>query len=513
MSNAADLILTNGRIFTLDPVRPWTSGVAVAGGRVLATGSIDDVESLRGPDTEVINLMGRTVIPGLTDSHIHLALYGMDTLFRADLGGCRSIGELQNRLRKFDADRNPEWIIGCGFDHEIFAEKRFPTRQDLDEVSRDKPVIVVRLCGHAIVVNSKAIELGDAEKLPESGRETGLLTEDDQDPVFDHAPSPTIEQRTEAIIFGMEKARATGITAIHFLIGRMEEYDILKRLHAEGRLPIRVYVQVPYSIFPQFAEQGLRTGDGDDMLRIGSVKMFQDGSMGAWTAGMRQSFTDRPETSGLLMHTQEELTEMVRKVHNAGWQAATHAIGDLAIETVINAYETVLTETDEDNRVRRHRVEHASILAEDLVERMARLHILAAVQPQFVLTDFWTIERVGPERYRWTYPFRTLLEKGVPTSLGSDCPVERLDAFELIYRAVTRDAHSPSECLTLEETIRLYALGGAYAAFEENLRGSIEAGKLADMVVLDTDIFGAQPADILTTRPTLVIVGGQHYNR
>ncbi len=213
------------------------------------------------------------------------------------------------------------------------------------------------------------------------------------------------------------------------------------------------------------------------------------------------------------MHTQEELTEMVRKVHNAGWQAATHAIGDLAIETVINAYETVLTETDEDNRVRRHRVEHASILAEDLVERMARLHILAAVQPQFVLTDFWTIERVGPERYRWTYPFRTLLEKGVPTSLGSDCPVERLDAFELIYRAVTRDAHSPSECLTLEETIRLYALGGAYAAFEENLRGSIEAGKLADMVVLDTDIFGAQPADILTTRPTLVIVGGQHYNR
>ncbi len=507
--NSADLILTNGRFFTLDPVMPWAAAVAVAGDRILATGGLDEIAAYKGPDTEVIDLMGKTVIPGLTDSHIHLVLYGMDTLFRADLGGCRSIGEMQDRLRAFDKERSPEWIIGCGFDHEIFAEKRFPTRQDLDEVSRDKPIIVVRLCGHAIVVNSKAIELGDADKLPASGRETGLLTEDDQDPVFDHAPSPTVEQRTEAILFAAEKARATGITAIHCLIGRMEEFNILRSLHDEDRLPIRFYVQVPYSIFPQLASEGLKTGDGDDMLRIGSVKMFEDGSMGAWTAGMREPFTDRPDTSGLLMRTQEELTEMVRKVHNAGWQAAVHAIGDLAVETTVNAFETVLNETGEDNRVRRHRVEHASILAEDLVERMARLHILAAVQPQFVITDFWTIDRVGPERYRWTYPFRTLMESGVPTSLGSDCPVENLDAFELIYRAVTRDEHSQSECLTVEETVRLYALGGAYAAFQENIRGSIEAGKLADMVVLDTDIFNVPPSDIPRCRPSVIVLGGK----
>lgn len=511
MNQTADLILTNGRIFTLDPVRPWASAAAVAGDRVLATGGLDEIAAYQGPKSEVIDLMGKTVIPGLTDSHIHLVLYGLDKLFRADLGGCRSIGEMQDRLRAFDADRSPEWIIGCGFDHEILAEKRFPTRQELDEVSREKPVIVVRLCGHAIVVNSRAIELGDADKLPESGRTTGLLTEDDQYPVFDHAPSPTIEQRTEAILFAAEKARATGITAIHCLIGGMDDLNILHRLHDENKLPIRFYVQVPYSIFPQLAADGLRTGDGDDMLRIGSVKMFEDGSMGAWTAGMREPFCDRPDTSGLLMHTQEELTEMVRKVHNAGWQAAVHAIGDLAVETTVNAFETVLTETGEDNRVRRHRVEHASILAEDLVERMARLHILAAVQPQFVVTDFWTIGRVGPERYRWSYPFRTLMEAGVPTSLGSDCPVERLDAFELIYRAVTRDAQSQPECLTVEETVRLYALGGAYASFEENTRGSIEPGKLADMVVLDTDIFSAPPPDILECRPTLVVLGGKKY--
>jgi len=505
----ADLILTNGRFFTLDPVRPWASAVAVAGDRILATGGLDEIAAHQGPDTRIIDLMGKTVIPGLTDSHIHLVLCGLDTLFRADLGGCRSIGEMQERLRAFDEERSPEWIIGCGFDHEIFAEKRFPTRQDLDEVSREKPIIVVRLCGHAIVVNSKAIELGDADKLPQSGRETGLLTEDDQDPVFDHAPSPTVEQRTEAILFAAEKARATGITAIHCLIGGMDDFNILLKLHAENKLPIRFYVQVPYSIFPRLAEQGLRTGSGDDMLRIGSVKMFEDGSMGAWTAGMREPFSDRLRTSGLLMHSRDELTEMVRKVHNAGWQAAVHAIGDLAVETAINTFETVLTETGEDNRIRRHRIEHASILADDLVERMARLHILAAVQPQFVITDFWTIDRVGPERYRWSYPFRTLMESGVPTSLGSDCPVERLDAFELIYRAVTRDTHSQSECLTVEEAVRLYALGGAYAAFEESIRGSIEAGKLADMVVLDTDIFSAPPAEILKCRPALVVLAGR----
>ena len=511
MSDRADLILQNGRIFTLDPVNPWASAVAIAGDRILATGSLDEVEALRGPGTEVMDLTGRTAIPGLTDSHIHLPMYGVDELFRADLGGCTSIGDVQDRLRKFDRERSPKWIIGRGFDHEIFAEKRFPTRTELDEVSPDKPVVVVRLCGHAVVCNSRAIAMAEEGKLPAEGRETGLLTEDDQDYIFEHAPCLTTAQRTEAILFAAERARSSGITEVHCLISGAEDLTILQGLHAENRLPIRFYVQVPYSLLPLLSAEGLRTGDGDDRLRIGSVKMFQDGSMGAWTAGMREPFTDRPETSGLLMHAQDEMTEMVRKVHSARWQAATHAIGDLAIETAINAYETVLRETGEDNRVRRHRIEHASILAEDLVARMASLHILAAVQPQFVLTDFWTINRVGPERYRWTYPFRTLVEAGIATSLGSDCPVERLDAFQLIYRAVTRDAYSQSECLTVEETIRLYALGGAYAGFEEGLRGSLEAGKLADIVVLDTDIFGSDPSDIAKCRPTHVIIGGQYH--
>ena len=199
---------------------------------------------------------------------------------------------------------------------------------------------------------------------------------------------------------------------------------------------------------------------------------------------------------------------MARKVHRAGWQAAIHAIGDRAVEQAADAIEAALAETGEDNLTRRHRIEHASILSKPLVGRMARLEILAAVQPQFVITDFWTIDRVGPERYRWAYPFRTLMEAGVAESLGSDCPVEHLDAFELIYRAMTRDAHSQAERLEVEDVIRLYALGGAYAAFQEANLGSLAPGKLADLVVLERDIFSVPASEIPNCKAALVLVNG-----
>jgi hypothetical protein len=233
--------------------------------------------------------------------------------------------------------------------------------------------------------------------------------------------------------------------------------------------------------------------------------------MGARTAALTEDFSDDQGNRGVLLYSDTKLARMVKRVHDAGWQAAIHAIGDRAVEQAVDAVEAALASTGVSNAERRHRVEHASILSERLVERMARLKIIAAVQPQFVLTDFWTIDRVGPERYRWAYPFRMMLESGVPMSLGSDCPVERLDAFELIYRAVTRDAHSQNERLSVAETIRLYALGGAYAGFEEGTRGSISPGRLADMVVLDRDIFAGPASEIPACRPQMVLVGGTRH--
>ena len=511
----ADLILKNGRFFTLSADCPWTSAIAVKDGRILALG--DEALGCEGPVTD---LGGRTALPGFTDSHIHLIYYGTSKLMWADLGGCRSIGEIQDRLRKHARERPSEWILGIGFDHEILAERRFPTRQDLDEVSRDaagasvpicrdKPIFIVRLCGHACVANSKAIELAGAEKLPESGRETGLFTENDPGPIWLKIPDTSFEETVEAILFAANQARATGITCVHCLIDSMDDLKAIRHLHDAGRLPIRFYVQVSYDMFTKLKDEGLKTGMGDDMMRIGSAKIFTDGSMGAQTAAMAEDFADDPGNRGILLHTDEQLAEMVRNVHLAGWQAAIHAIGDRAVRQAVDAIEAILKETGESNLTCRHRIEHASILSEELIERMARLKILAAVQPQFIITDFWTINRVGPERYRWTYPFKTMMQAGIPMSLGSDCPVERLDAFELIYRAVTRDEHSPNEHLSVEDVIRLYALGGAHASFQESSRGSLEPGKLADIIVLDRDIFSIPVSEIIACRAEQVFVGGR----
>ena len=507
--NGAELILTNGCIFTCWDQRPWASAVAVGGGRFLAVGDDSIVGEFRTSDTDIIDLHGRTVIPGLTDSHNHLLYFGTTALLWADLTNCRSMDELLDRLRAHDAAKPSDWILGIRFDHEILAERRMPTREDLDKVSRDKPVFIVRLCGHAVVANSKAIELAGPERLPESGRRTGLLTEDDQEPIWEKIPDTKPDQLLEAARFAAGTARATGITSVHALLNSMDELDAFRRLHESGVLVTRIYAQPSYGLLDRLLEQGLKTGSGDDMFRIGSIKIFGDGSMGARTAALSDDYTDDPGNRGILMRTDAEMTEMVRKVHQSGCQAAIHAIGDKAVEQAVDAIETVLADTDEDNRVRRHRIEHASILSETLVARMARLHILAAVQPQFVVTDFWTIDRVGPERYRWTYPFRSMLDAGVPMSFGSDCPVERLDAFELIQRAVTRDAHSQNECLSVEQAIRLYALGGPYFAFEETMRGSIEPGRLADMVVLDRDIFSVPDSEIADCRAQMVYVSGR----
>jgi predicted amidohydrolase YtcJ len=224
---------------------------------------------------------------------------------------------------------------------------------------------------------------------------------------------------------------------------------------------------------------------------------------------MADDYTDDPGNKGILLHSDESMCEMVRNIHQTGWQSTVHAIGDKAVEQVVDAIEAALATTGENNLTRRHRVEHASILSEALVEKMARLKVFASVQPQFVLTDWWTTERVGAERYRWSYPFKTMMNSGIPMALGSDCPVEHLDAFELIYRAVTRDANSPQERLTVEDTVRLYAQGGPYFAFEETIRGSLEPGKLADVVVLDRDIFSIPTAEIPGTKADLVFVGGK----
>ena len=497
----------NGRVHTFDQDTPLAAAFAEKLGRFLAVGSNGYVRQRAGAGAKVVDLGGATVVPGFADAHVHLVDYGLMLSSTADLVGCSSVAEMRQRLRDHMAKNGNSsgWVLGHGFDQELFDPPVFPTREDLDAVANDRPVIVSRICGHAAVGNTFAMQRCKAD-LPEGARETGLVTEDDTGALFAGAPEPSDAEIDAAILEAGGMAASLGITSVHCLLSDLRQLDRLYALHDDKRLPIRFYAQIPYSRFPEAVERGLRTGWGDEWLRIGALKIFVDGSMGARTAAMIEDFSDDPGNRGMLLIDQAALTDQIKKAQAAGFQTATHAIGDRAVEVTVNAIDSALAHQ---SNTLRHRVEHASQMTRRALVKMANRTIPVSVQPQFVQTDFWTIQRVGPERYRWSYPFKTMIGAGVPCAMSSDCYVERLDPYELIYRAWERDEHSKQESLTPEETIRAYTGGGAFASHQEHDLGSISEGKLADVVVLPRPIFDIPPAEILDLRPEFVLTGGQ----
>lgn len=498
----------NARIHTLDGPGTIAEAMAVEGERVTAVGGIAEVRASAGPGVEEIDLAGRTVIPGCIDTHCHLVMHGLACTRSANLTDCRSIAELRKRLRDHRAKNpNSEWITGERFDHEMFAEGRWVTRDDLDQISKDVPIMVARLCYHAIVANSAAL-LPVKDKLTEEQWQTGKLTEDDVSLVWDQVPECSDEHLENATLHALSEARAAGLTSVHCLISDDRELSVLSRLHTERRLPVRVRYQWPYGRMSHLTDAGLRTGSGDDYLRLGSIKIFMDGSMGARTCAMCEEFADDPGNFGELFRTDKELAEMLVEVQRSSCQAAIHAIGDRAITHAISAIEIAMPDANQGN-VLRHRIEHAAQLSPKILSDMARLNVMASVQPQFVITDFWTHGRVGPGRYGFTYPFKTMLASGIKFGMGSDCPVERLDTMELLHRAVNREPRSLSERLTVDETLRAYTLGSAYIGFEEQHKGSLEVGKLADFVVLSEDPYTVDPREIGRIRPINTVVGGR----
>lgn len=499
----------NAKVYTFDKSGSSATAFGISEGRFEAVGPDSYVLDRMGSGSKVVDLGGAPVIPGLVDAHVHLIDYGLMMQTTADLVGCRSVAEVQERLRKHQelyqpSAANGRWLMGHGFDQELFDNPVFPTRQDLDAVSTVVPVAISRICGHASVGNSVALSLADGP-LPEAGRATGLVTEDDCGLLYSKTPEPTAAEIDRAIMEAGNTAAGMGLTGVHCLISDLAHLDRLNALHKEHKLPLRFRAQIPYRTMEKLAGEGLATGSGDEWLSIGSAKIFVDGSFGARTAAMIDDYADDPGNTGDLLIELAELAEMVKRAQALGFQTAVHAIGDRAVETTVSAIEAALGGGS--NRLR-HRVEHASQMTEGSLRRMALYNIPAAVQPQFVQTDFWTNKRVGPERYRWSYPFRTMLSTGVPLAMSSDCYVERLDPYELIYRALVRDADSRTESLTPEQTVLCYTMGSAYAGMSEDNCGSIEEGKLADCVALDTDIFHCEPDEILNARPVMTIIGG-----
>ncbi len=357
------------------------------------------------------------------------------------------------------------------------------------------------------MVNSAALALvTDAERAA-GDPEMGLYTEGDAAPFLRRIPKLTEAEQEEAALLGCRVALRTGITSVHTLLDTSDQMGAYARLRRKGKLPLRVTGMPPYSSVAALCDHGVNTTFGDDWLRFGAAKLFSDGSMGAQTALLAAPYADKPDTCGIRIYDPADLKACAADAQTKGFQLAIHAIGDQALRETLDAVEGALGEGN--NAVHRHRIEHASLLPPDLLRRMADRQIVAVVQPQFVPSDAWTPDRVGPQRAMWAYPFRSMLRAGIPLALSSDCPVERLDGFACLAAAMGRAPWSPEETLTPEEALRAYCLGGAYAAHAEDRVGSLETGKLADFVVLSDDLTRLDANGIGQLRAERVFVGGE----
>jgi len=515
--NDATLAILNANVITLDSKHPKVEAVATQNGKIIAVGSNKEIRKHISSKTRVIDAKNKTVIPGLVDCHVHMTGFGQ-SLQTLDLRNAKSIQEMQQKLRAHTT-KNPErqWILGGRWDQEKFAEKRYPTRWDLDAAVAEKPVFLTRVCGHIAVANSKVLQLADITKetvveggkidLDEAnGEPNGILRENAMELVWKVVPKPSRKELEENCLIACRKAVKAGLTDVHWLLNSAEEMHVIQRLYTEGKLPLRVYLGVPADLLDELVSLGLLTGFGNDMVKIGFVKIFADGSLGARTAALKQPYADKPETCGIVLCTQKKLNKLVSKAHKAGLQLAIHAIGDRAIESVLKAYEKALREYPLENH--RHRVEHCSVLNPRLIRRVKRLGLMASVQPHFVVSDFWVVDRVGRARARWVYPFKTLMNEGVVVAAGSDCPVEPISPLLGIWAAATRKSF-PEESLTVEEALGTYTLNAAYASFDEDRKGTVEAGKFADLTILSDDLFKIPPDKIKDVKVEMVIVDGR----
>ncbi|UCD97156.1 MAG: amidohydrolase [Candidatus Bathyarchaeota archaeon] len=503
----------------MNPKRPKASCVAVGCGRILAVEE-KKPSFTESSDATVIDLHGKTVIPGFIDAHVHGVSLG-SSLSRINLRGVKSINEIQKTVKKWiETTADNDWIIGRGWDQDLLSENRYPTKRDLDEASPRNPVLLYRTCGHVCVVNSQALEMAgiDAESHvnelrggqidldSETGETTGILRENALKLIGDVLPRSNSDELTGLCLAACQKMVEEGITTVHWIVSSPEELRILSSLEKRNLVPVHIYLMIPAEYLDHLVSLGLTTGFGSNRLRMGCVKVMADGSLGGRTAALEEPYVDLPTSRGILLLSQKQLKKMVRVAHSGGFQLAIHAIGDRTIGIVLETLKNVIQSPADMNR--RHRVEHASVLNPKLIEKMQNLGVIASIQPHFIASDFWINERLGKARARWTYALKSLLESNIPTVAGSDAPVEPISPLKGICAAVTENA-TPSENLTVDQALKLYTFNGAYASFEENVKGSIEVGKVADLVVLSEDPYEIEPEQIKEIKVEKTIVAGE----
>ena len=531
---AADLIVTNARVYTADKQQLRAEAVAVLGERIVAVGSASAMDAWRGPGTRVIDAGGKLVLPGFNDAHVHFMDSGLG-LASVQLKDAASPQEFSSRIGQYAAKQpKGRWILGGTWDEQRWNPPRLPTKELIDRLTPDNPVAVGRYDGHMYLANSLALKLAHiTAETPDPpggeigrdahGNPTGILKDAAKDLVEAVIPPLSHEQRLEAARSALTLARSVGATSVQEMANSNEDLsrnlEIYKELEEKGELTTRIYVAPLIDNWENYARVGMRHAFGSSLLRTGALKSFADGSLGSTTAYFFQPYTDDPKTRGLLTDEMQPLSKMRERLvgaDKAGLQLCVHAIGDEAISLVLDLYQDVLKSNGEKDR--RWRIEHAQHMAPKDFDRFARLGVIASVQPYHAIDDGrWAERRIGPERIKTTYAFRTFLNHGVRLALGTDWDVAPLNPLLTIYAAVTRatldgknpNGWMPEQKLSVAEAVQAYTMGSAYAEFQENNKGSITPGKLADMVILSDDIFTIDPKLIRDVQVETTILGGK----
>lgn len=526
----ADLVLINGHIWTGNPAQPWVEAAASRSERLIAVGATADIEKLVSSATRVIDLKGKLALPGFIDDHTHFMSGGFQ-LLSVNLRDARTEQEFARRIgeqaRKLGLNR---WVTGGNWDHELWPGAPLPTRELIDPVTPQNPVFVSRLDGHMGLANSVALRLAGITKVTpdppggtivrdaKTGEPTGILKDAAQNLVEAVIPKPTDAEYDEALEAALAEAARVGVTSIQD-ITLWDQYPVYQRFRDAGKLSVRIYARTPMREWKRQRELAGRLGPGDSWLRLGGLKAFMDGSLGSTTALFFEPYNDAPGTSGLMAGDnlpEGKLEKDIRDADKAGLQCSVHAIGDKANHLVLGYFEQA--ERENGPRDRRFRIEHAQHLLASDIPRFAQLGVIPSVQPAHLIDDGrWAEKRIGPERVRTTYAFRSLLDAGARLAFGTDWPVAPLDPLIGIYAAVTRETIDgknpygwvPEQKISLDEAVRAYTAGSAYGEFGEREKGTLEPGKLADVVVLSQDIFRIDPEQIPKTKVVQTIVGGR----
>ena len=531
---AADLIITNGKLYTVDKSRPRAEALAVIGERIVAVGTATDIDQWRGAATRVLDAREHLVLPGFNDAHVHFLDGGLqlDSVQLRDAESpqefARLIGDRARHTSK------GEWILGGDWDEEKWTPPQLPTKDLVDPVTPNTPVLVNRYDGHEVLANSVALKLaGINATTPDppggtivrdaQGNPTGILKDAAMELAEKKVPAHSHARLLRAAKRALNYAAVLGVTSVQEMANQGQDLGAHIRIYGEleqkGELTARIYVAQPLPHWQEEARLGIRHAFGSPRLRVGALKMFADGSLGSSTAYFSQPYTDDPKNRGLLTEGMQPLSKVrswLMNADDAALQVCMHAIGDQAISITLDLFSDLERAHGEADR--RWRIEHAQHMAAKDFERFAKLNVIASVQPYHAIDDGrWAERRIGPERSQTTYAFRSFLENGVRLALGTDWTVAPLNPMATLYAAVTRatldgkhpDGWVPEQKITLAEAIEAYTMGSAYAEFQDNQKGSLTPGKLADIVILSDDLFAMNPKSIPDVKVVTTIVGGR----